>query len=325
MLSQQTTKALLTTGPHHPERSQHRPGSGGLAFGLFERPSRPSPTAARPPGGDGTPVTSGREGRGGAEVVAQARKLSRRCRSSPAASDRLRGKARLYRSGRLHGASNNREILALMNRLTTALEHDSVRRLADLRAIQTGAFVLALGNFLLIVFGMLRHFRRRGRQPSLARAGPPRPGSPAWRTAKPPSPSVPGPDRRLGRRRPDRLDGSADQRPFWARHRRPDLVGLATPEATGPCHRHGGQAGRGDEFAIMCPNRMIRHVEQFCNRLERRGQRPRGRYTRAAGSGSIGIATLPAGRPTSDHLLSLADRAMYAARTPAGAAAGNIA
>ena len=46
-----------------------------------------------------------------------------------------------------------------MNRLTTALEHDSVRRTRDLRLIQTGAFALAMVNFLLIVFGMLRRHR----------------------------------------------------------------------------------------------------------------------------------------------------------------------
>jgi diguanylate cyclase (GGDEF)-like protein len=54
---------------------------------------------------------------------------------------------------------HNLEILALMNRLTTTLEHDSVRRTRDLRLIQTGAFILALANFLLIVFGMLRRYR----------------------------------------------------------------------------------------------------------------------------------------------------------------------
>jgi GGDEF domain-containing protein len=54
---------------------------------------------------------------------------------------------------------HNRDVLALMNSLTTVLERDSVRQATRLRAIQTGAFVLALANFLLIVFGMLRHFR----------------------------------------------------------------------------------------------------------------------------------------------------------------------
>jgi hypothetical protein len=45
-----------------------------------------------------------------------------------------------------------------MNRLTTALEHDSVRRTRDLRPSRP-APLLAMVNFLLIVFGMLRRHR----------------------------------------------------------------------------------------------------------------------------------------------------------------------
>ena len=64
---------------------------------------------------------------------------------SAAASASTAQEGRAYTAAADYMVGNNREILALMNRLTTALEHDSVRRSRDLRAIQTGAFVLALG------------------------------------------------------------------------------------------------------------------------------------------------------------------------------------
>lgn len=67
--------------------------------------------------------------------------------------------AALWPSAATYMVSTNGEILELMNRLTSALEHDSVERTQQLRVIQTLAFLLALGNFIAIVLGMTRRYR----------------------------------------------------------------------------------------------------------------------------------------------------------------------
>mgnify|MGYP001601916528 CR=1 FL=1 len=46
---------------------------------------------------------------------------------------------------------DNRQVLDLMNRLTSSLERDSLNRASALRIVQTAVFILALVNFLVIV------------------------------------------------------------------------------------------------------------------------------------------------------------------------------
>lgn len=54
--------------------------------------------------------------------------------------------------------AHNREILADMNQLTSALERHSVSRIETMRLVQSGAFVLAMLNFLVIVLGLVKQY-----------------------------------------------------------------------------------------------------------------------------------------------------------------------
>ena len=53
----------------------------------------------------------------------------------------------------------NLELLGLMNELTTQLEADASRRASLLRLVQTAGIVLALGNFIFILFKFVRRLR----------------------------------------------------------------------------------------------------------------------------------------------------------------------
>ncbi len=158
MLSQQTTKALLlTTRPTQGEDVLRSRQETDDAFGLFEQTIKAFAEGGEARGSDGTVAYLQAVQGESAHIVATARDLiapvSALLAATRDAPDSDRGPAAAYM------VSHNQEILALMNRLTTALEHDSVRRTRDLRLIQTGAFALAMVNFLLIVFGMLRRHR----------------------------------------------------------------------------------------------------------------------------------------------------------------------
>lgn len=55
---------------------------------------------------------------------------------------------------------HNGDILDSMNRLTSELENESIATVTRLRIAQTLAFILSLGNFIFILFGMRRAQRR---------------------------------------------------------------------------------------------------------------------------------------------------------------------
>lgn len=158
MLSQQITKALLlTTRPGHGEDALSARQETDDAFGLFEETLKAFAEGGKARGGDGTIAHLKAVTGEGARIVTEARslitplsELLAATRTGPAAE---RGPAAAYM------VRHNPQILALMNRLTTVLEHDSIRRTRDLRLIQTGAFALAMANFLIIVFGMVRRYR----------------------------------------------------------------------------------------------------------------------------------------------------------------------
>ena len=75
----------------------------------------------------------------------------------------------------------------------------------------------------------------------------------------------------------------------------------------------------GDEFAVLLPDgaqpRRCRGDRSAPGTLLRRSVRPR-RATFCNGSASFGIALYPEDGATKDSLLSAADAAMYAAKTP---------
>lgn len=158
MLSQQITKALLLTTRATPgEDARSARQETDDAFGLFEETIRAFAEGGQARGGDGTIVPLQAVGSEGARIVAEARDLIvplsallAATRNDPASG---RDPAAAYM------VRHNPTILALMNRLTTVLEHDSIRRTRELRLIQTGAFFLAMANFLIIVLGMARRYR----------------------------------------------------------------------------------------------------------------------------------------------------------------------
>ncbi len=59
-----------------------------------------------------------------------------------------------------HARQHNLALLGLMNEFTTALESDANGRAARLRQVQTAGIVLALVNFLFILFKFIRRLRR---------------------------------------------------------------------------------------------------------------------------------------------------------------------
>jgi diguanylate cyclase (GGDEF)-like protein len=327
MLSQQTTKALLlTTRATTPNEVSTAAKEVDLAFGLFERTLLAFAEGGETTGSDNAPVTLQAVKGEAAEVVARARKLIAPLRSHlPPASATQEGRA--YSAAADYMIGNNREILALMNDLTTALEHESVSRSRDLRAIQTGAFVLALGNFLVIVLGMLRRHRQMEKE------------SERWRELARHDPLTGLANRKaftetgLGLLSRARIDGSAGAvlvidldgfKPINDRfgHATGDQVLIqlaarleATARTTDLVARLGG-----DEFAIMCPNlHDPEHVEQFCNRLVAAiADIPDDICPGNPLGASIGIASYPRDGYDLHQLLSQADRAMYAAKQAGG-------
>jgi diguanylate cyclase (GGDEF)-like protein len=222
---------------------------------------------------------------------------------------------------------HNREILTLMNHLTSALEHDSISRTQDLRAIQTGAFVLALANFLIIVLGMVRKYRsveqasRRWRE--IARHDPltgianrkaftELAGAILMRA---------GGDEQSGAVLMLDLDGF---KPINDRFGHPAgdqiLIALAerlevTARATDVVARLGG-----NEFAILCPLLHRKEdIAQFCERLVATVvDIPDDDFAGCKLGVSIGIAVYPEDGYDLKHLTALADRAMYAAKRAGG-------
>ena len=75
----------------------------------------------------------------------------------------------------------------------------------------------------------------------------------------------------------------------------------------------------GDEFAILCPKLQGEDIEQFCSRLLTAvASAPADETPGCRLGGSIGIACYPQDGHSLEHLLNLADRAMYAAKNAGG-------
>ena len=329
MLSQQTTKALLLA-TNAPSAKDFDAANLELeaAFGLLLQTQKAFARGGETRGGDGETVSLQAVQGEAARAVAKAQTIIAPLEQLLSESVPVGG-SQAARLGRATGymVNHNRDLLSLMNTLTTALEHDSVRRARNLRAIQTGAFVLALGNFLAIVIGMLSQFRRIEHD------------SQQWRE--------------LARR--DALTGLANRKAFTetaqgvlARaqgdagqgallmldldgfkpindtlgHATGDRVLIALARALESTARATDVVARlgGDEFAVLCPKLHGQDdITHFCNRLltaitDLPGQVCPGKRLGA----SIGIALYPESGYELGHLLGLADKAMYAAKNSGG-------
>jgi len=157
MLSQRMTKALLlTANSSAPEHAALAADEFISAYALFNQTLSAFADGGQIVGGDGKLVEL-EPIKGVARIyLSEAQRLL-----SPLTEQLVLIKApeTLWPAAANYMVSTNSEILQLMNRLTSALEHDSVERTEQLRVIQTLAFLLALGNFLAIVVGMTRRHR----------------------------------------------------------------------------------------------------------------------------------------------------------------------
>lgn len=326
MLSQQITKALLlTTRPSHGEDARSARQETDDAFGLFEETLEAFAEGGKARGGDGTSAhLKAVDGEGG-RIVAEARSLITplsallaATRADPAAE---RAPAAAYM------VQHNPQILALMNRLTTVLEHDSIRRTRDLRLIQTGAFALAMANFLIIVIGMVRRYRLieedSQRWRAMARHDPLTgiANRKAFEEAASAQLMRAQVDTQPGAMLMLDLDGFKGINDRFG-HSAGDAILRAVATRLEAAARATDVVARlgGDEFAILCP--MLNgndDVGQLCERLV---DSVLG-ISRADIPGcplgvSIGVALYPDDGYDPAHLQLLADRAMYAAKRAGG-------
>ncbi len=326
MLSQQITKALLlTTRPRSGEDARGARQETDEAFGLFEETLKAFAEGGKARGGDGTIVPLQAVGGEGARIVAEARNLIvplsallAATRNDPASGQ---DPAAAYM------VQHNPQILALMNRLTTVLEHDSIRRTRDLRLIQSGAFALAMVNFLIIVLGMARRYRLieedSQRWRAMARHDPLTgiANRKAFEEAASAQLMRAQVDAQPGAMLMLDLDGFKGINDRFG-HSAGDAILRAVATRLEAAARATDVVARlgGDEFAILCP--MLGgedDVGQLCERLV---DSVRG-ISRADIPGcplgvSIGVALYPDDGYDPAHLQQLADRAMYAAKRAGG-------
>lgn len=327
MLSQQTTKALLqATLPGGNPDNESAQQEFEEAFGLFSKTLTGFANGGEARGGDGTPVHLQAVSGEGARAVARARELITPIARMHADPQHIWSAAERAQVAD-YMVQHNREILALMNSLTSALEHDSVRRTRALRLIQTAAFALALANFLVIVLGMVRQYRSVEQD------------SHRWREIARHDPLTGIANRKaftelagaiLMRARGDRQCGAVLMldldgfKPINDRFGHPAgdriLTALAerleaTARATDVVARLGG-----DEFAILCP---LLHstddIAQFCERIVATvTDIPHDEFATCRLGVSIGVAVYPEDGYELQQLTALADRAMYAAKRAGG-------
>lgn len=326
MLSQQITKALLlTTRPRSGEDARSARQETDEAFGLFEETLKAFAEGGKARGGDGTSAHLKAVDGEGARIVTEARSLITplslllaATRAEPSAE---RGPAAAYM------VQHNPQILALMNRLTTVLEHDSIRRTRDLRLIQSGAFALAMVNFLIIVLGMARRYRLieedSQRWRAMARHDPLTgiANRKAFEEAASAQLMRAQVDAQPGAMLMLDLDGFKGINDRFG-HSAGDAILRAVATRLEGAARATDVVARlgGDEFAILCP--MLGgedDVGQLCERLV---DSVRG-ISRADIPGcplgvSIGVALYPDDGYDPAHLQQLADRAMYAAKRAGG-------
>ncbi|WP_230971098.1 diguanylate cyclase domain-containing protein [Nitrogeniibacter aestuarii] len=157
MLSQRMTKSLLlaanSSAPEHADLAAEEFIS---AYSLFNQTLEAFAHGGQTLGGDGKTVQLHAVDGAASEYIAEARRLLKPLTVQlvdHAKTDAVWAPAATYM------VSTNVEILQLMNRLTSRLEHDSVQRTEQLRVIQTLAFLLALGNFIAIVIGLTRRHK----------------------------------------------------------------------------------------------------------------------------------------------------------------------
>lgn len=328
MLSQQMTKAALLsahTTPAPPDAVKELE----QALSTFDQTLGAFATGGAAQGGDGQQVTLR------PVADAKARQELQRVRGllDPALA--------LHAAAQTTGASpapwtplrdylvaHNRDMLAAMNRFTSELERESVHRVGVLRGIQTGAFLLALVNFVFIVLDLVRRHKRvaedslRWQQEALRdpltqlfnRAAFHARLNDALARA------------RLNRNAPVAvlmldLDGF---KPINDEHGHD--AGDAALKTLAAClqslAREKDTVARlgGDEFALVCPDihgpDAVADIGQRI--VSRLGELQVPGFPGVRLKASVGVAVFPGGGLTPDTLLATADRAMYASKRGRG-------
>lgn len=330
MLSQQITKSLLLVNQAPDEASrQIAREEFAKAYELFATTLRAFDQGGVTKGGDGALVqlrrVEPRAGRGPLDaamlkVAPLAQRLEPLLLSSSATADD-------FRWAMDYMIANNREILSLMNDLTFVLEQHSVSRIREMRIIQTGAFVLAMINFLIIVLGLVKqyHFVRQDRR--------------HWR-------EIAQRDALTGLFNRNALREVLDHL-LTVAERKEDTFSLLLLDLDNfkPINdRFGHAAGDellkklaatlqslardsdtvtrlgGDEFALVCPRlSSVDQIRHFCDRI----------VLGISGlecvhgdncdvHASIGVAIYPTHGTNTDELLAAADRAMYQSKRAGG-------
>jgi diguanylate cyclase (GGDEF)-like protein len=329
MLSQRITKSLLLV--HHAQDPTTRGNARkelGEAFRLFESTLRAFDQGGAATGGDGKPATLRRvEADSGRKPLVAALHLLEPVIPPLRALLESSTDQMPDRQAMDYMVAHNQEILARMNQLTTALEQSSVQRTKELRMIQTGAFVLAMANFLIIVLGLVKqyhHVEKDGQR---------------WREIAQRDPLT-GLYNRVALREAlgaaleeaERCDGALSILMLDLDGFKPinDQFGHATgdqllihlAETLRNLARESDAVARlgGDEFALLCPNlRGEDAIDHFCTRVldgiagiecMQNRQRP----VRA----SIGVSRYPDHGTGVDDLLAAADRAMYQSKRAGG-------
>ncbi len=163
MLSQRSAKALLVVETAH---SQGMPAPQDLAelrnaVALFDATLNGFQSGATVPSGNGQPVyLKAAEGTDAVLAVQQAQALWTPFRQALAPVLNGQPSADQLRTASAYAQAHNLALLEQMNRLTTALEARASQRATTLRQVQTAGIVLALLNFVFILFKFLRRLRR---------------------------------------------------------------------------------------------------------------------------------------------------------------------
>lgn len=326
MLSQQTTKALLlATRPTSGESPENARREINTAFTLFEQTLRAFDEGGEATGGDGHRVAL-------RAVSGEAARIVQRARSLVGPLSALLHDDRGHLPGRLEPAADylvqhNTAILDLMNQLTSVLEHDSVSRTRDLRTIQSGAFLLALLNFIALALGMIRRHRAAEEAGQL------------WRSQARQDPLTgianrkafeEGAEALLTQARQDKdggalllldLDGFKPINDHFGHSAGDDILkavaGALTAAARGTdlVARLGG-----DEFIVLCPRAYKEvDIDPLCERLVNAiSTLPTADLPGCRLGVSIGVATYPDCGYSLQGLLSRADKAMYVAKGAGG-------
>ncbi|WP_168734352.1 type IV pili methyl-accepting chemotaxis transducer N-terminal domain-containing protein [Pseudothauera nasutitermitis] len=163
MLSQRMTKALLTLELERRDGRDTGPAREELrsVVDLFDRTLHGFNTGATVPGGDGNPVyLTAVADDGGRKVVADA--LARWAPYRLALAPVLEGRASPSQLGIAvaYARNENLRMLELMNDLTSVLEVNATRRADFLRMVQSVGILLALLNFIYILYKFLSSLRR---------------------------------------------------------------------------------------------------------------------------------------------------------------------